>query len=182
MTIYDNTNTLPHLQLIQKFRVIPQRNDLFAALTNVTFNPRQELILQMPPSDPSGWKVESGQWTGGTSTPDGPGIAQVVDESSGQLTIEAKLASPAILFINDSYSSGWCARPLPGASQQAYEVLPANYCLRGIPLAAGVHRFRLEYFPRAFVIGKWVSFSSLAAYLFLVAFWAIRKRETTNRH
>jgi hypothetical protein len=173
-TIYDNTNVLPRLELIQNFRVIPQRNELFAALTNSTFNPRQELILQTPPSETTGWELAGGQWK--TGVPASPGIAQVVEESTDALTIEAKLSSPAILLLNDSYSSGWRARPLAGASQQHYAILPANYCLRAVPLAAGIHRFRLEYLPHAFVIGKWVSLGSLFVYVCLVALWVVRSR------
>ena len=58
--------------------------------------------------------------------------------------------------------------------QPHYDVLPADYCLRGIPLAAGFHRILLEYRPRAFVIGKWTTLASLAIYLGLAVLWVVR--------
>jgi len=54
-------------------------------------------------------------------------------------------------------------------------VMPANYCLRAIPLAAGHHRLVLEYLPRAFVIGRMMSLVAVAGYLGLFA-WHVRKR------
>ena len=78
-------------------------------------------------------------------------------------------------MITDTFAKGWRVKPLQQSGQSHYEVLPANYCLRAIPLAAGHHRFRLEYSPLGFRIGKWISLGSLALYLSLVAL-AVKKR------
>ncbi len=51
-------------------------------------------------------------------------------------------------------------------------MLPANYVLRAIPLGAGTHRLRLEYCPRGFRVGVWVSVAALAAWLAGVAVFA----------
>jgi uncharacterized membrane protein YfhO len=47
--------------------------------------------------------------------------------------------------------------------------MPANYCLRAIPLAAGHHLLRVEYSPLGFRAGKAVSMMALAVFLFLTA-------------
>jgi uncharacterized membrane protein YfhO len=78
-------------------------------------------------------------------------------------------------LITDSYSNGWRARALSGSVQQNYMVMPANYTLMAIPLAAGEHRLILEYKPPAFLIGKWVSFFSLGIYI-IVLICYLRKR------
>ena len=49
----------------------------------------------------------------------------------------------AVLLVTDAYAKGWRARALPGSAQATYDVLPADYTLRGIPLAAAVLLFLL---------------------------------------
>jgi uncharacterized membrane protein YfhO len=96
---------------------------------------------------------------------------ELADSSTDHLTIRAELPHAALLLITDSYSAGWRATPLPGSIQRSYQVLPANYVLRAIPLAAGSHRLRLEYAPLAFRAGVWVSLASLIVYLMFCGWW-----------
>jgi uncharacterized membrane protein len=60
---------------------------------------------------------------------------------------------------------GWRIVPLEGGASQSYEIIPANYTLRGVPLAAGHHRFRMEYRPASFVIGCGLSVAGCIAWL-----------------
>ena len=99
----------------------------------------------------------------------------LVDSNTDQLTIEAELRAPAILLVTDAFASGWQAVALPGSAQARYEVLPADYCLRAVPLAAGKHSLRLQYVPPGFEVGKWTSAVSLAVFLTL-AVVACRRR------
>jgi uncharacterized membrane protein YfhO len=87
------------------------------------------------------------------------------------LTIEAELPQPAILLITDIYREGWFAKSLPGSDQATYEIMPANYILRAIPLSAGKHRLLVEYAPPAFRVGVWVSLASIMLYLGLGIWW-----------
>ena len=57
-----------------------------------------------------------------------------------------------------------------------YQVLPADYCLRGIPLGRGHHEILLEYRPVAYVVGRWVSLASLFLYLAGVILWLVRRQ------
>ena len=103
-------------------------------------------------------------------------------------TIEADLPDPAVLVVTDTYSDGWKARSLlgPGESggQAVYNVMPADHCIRAIPLAAGHHRLLLEYRPAAFLIGAWVSGISVLLYAGALGgiFWfrARRQREAAS--
>jgi hypothetical protein len=157
--IYESTNYLPHLLLVQRCRVFTERNQILSALTNAAFNPREEVILEtMPEPQP----VAAAE----------PGTVRLVDSSTDHLTIEADARSPSLLLITDSYAKAWQARALPGSSQPHYQVMPANYCLRAVPLGPGHHHFRLEYLPKGFLVGQWVSLIALALFLGLVA-WRI---------
>ncbi len=148
--------TIPRLQLIQRYRVLNNRNEIFAAMDQEAFNPGEEVILESAPNPAPAPTTEQG-------------TVKLIDSSTDHLTIEANLPSPAILLITDGYSPGWRARGLAGTSQPVYQVMPADYCLRAIPLAAGAHRLRVEYLPRAFVIGKWVSLGAWLIFLGVLA-------------
>jgi hypothetical protein len=162
VVISEATNAMPRLQLVSRFRVMPRRDDIFAALTNAAFNPREEVILETAP-DPEPRATANA------------GTVSLLESSTDYLTLEADVQSPSILLITDTYAKGWRARPLAGTVQSLYRVLPANYCLRAIPLAAGHHHLRLEYRPADFVIGKWVSIVALMVFTGLLALWG-RKR------
>ena len=73
------------------------------------------------------------------------------------MEIEAELERPSVLLVTDAWAPAWRAVPLDAGDARRYEVMPANYALRGIPLEAGKHRLRLEYAPEAFRIGALIS-------------------------
>ena len=152
LLISPETNDLPHVLLVQQYRVLTNRDNILSTLTNETFDPRREVILESEPQPRPQPSTD-------------PGSARVVEFSPGHLTIEAEVKSPAILLVTDNYFKGWRVQALPGSSQQNYEILPANYCLRGIPLAAGTHRLRMDYLPSGFVVGRWVSCIALVIFL-----------------
>ena len=104
--------------------------------------------------------------------------ASSADSSTDRLTIEADLDQSAVLLITDPYSSGWRVRGLPGTSQKKYDLMPADYILRAIPMDKGHHRIRLEYSPLAFRAGKWISVASLFIFAALII-WHYRINRLT---
>jgi len=145
---------LPQLQLVTQYRVLTRRDAIFAAMQDASFDPRTTVILETQPEPKP---VASGR----------RGTARVVGSSTDWMDIEADLPQPAVLLVTDAYSSGWRARPLAGGNQAHYQVLPADYVLRAIPLGRGHHHLRLEYLPSAFVAGKWISILAGLVYLAL---------------
>jgi hypothetical protein len=101
------------------------------------------------------------------SPAENPGAAQIIGASTDALVIEADVEQPSILLITDSFTPSWRAVALPGSMQANYQLLPANYILRAVPLAAGHHQLRVEYTRDTLTIGKWISI--LASLAFLVA-------------
>jgi hypothetical protein len=145
---------MPHLQLVSNYRVLSGRDNIFEALRSESFDPMREVILESEP-EPKPTPVENA------------GSAQIIASSTDWLTIEADVAEPSVLLITDVYTPAWRAISLPGTVLPKYQRVPATYVLRGLPLAAGHHRLRVEYAPRGFEIGKWISI--LAAVLFTAA-------------
>lgn len=160
-------NPMKHLHLINDYQVIRSRDKIFEALSQPQFDPLKTVILE---SKPFFEPIEKGVG----------GYARVVDQSTDHLTIESKLNTPAILLITDAFHSSWRIRPIKTDSQQTYEVIPANYAFRAVPLKAGYHLFRMEYQPREFTIGLWVSLISLILYVGYL-FFIIRQKLRSQR-
>lgn len=148
-------DVMNRIQLISHWQVIDQRDDIFQEMGKPAFDPRQTVILETSPNIESIQKGNVGECT-------------IEDSSTDYLTIKGKLEQPALLLITDSYSKGWQVKPLAGSSQKKYQVMPANYTLMAIPLYAGEHHLRLEYKPKAFVVGKWISLSALIVYFMFI--------------
>ncbi|MGN6717275.1 MAG: hypothetical protein ACTHLX_07770, partial [Candidatus Binatia bacterium] len=143
---------LPHLQLISNYRVLQNRDAIFNAIRSETFDPTREVILE---SEPEPKPVESNN----------NGTARITATTTDSLTIEADIEHPSILLITDAYAGSWRTVSLPGSTQAHYGLLPANYVLRAVPLAAGHHLLRVEYRPISFEIGKWISLICVVAFL-----------------
>ena len=155
-------NPMSRLELIDDYVVIKERNDIFNEMGKSSFNPKKKVILEKEPYIKPVKTKERG-------------FAKVIDCSINYLTVEADLSSPAILLVTDIYSKNWHARPLPGSSQKQYDVMPGDYILRAIPLDAGYHKFRLEYLPLSYQIGKIISIISCLIYIFLLLWFFIIK-------
>lgn len=157
MTIHPGALPPPlrRLELIGSHQVHAQRADIFRAMGKASFDPRDEVILEREP-DPL--PVRAGT----------QGSARVVREGTDFVEIEAQIASPSILLMTDAWTPGWQARPLQGSSQTRYEIMPANYVLRGVALERGQHRLRLEYAPAAFPLGAAVSTMAWTGWLLVV--------------
>jgi hypothetical protein len=154
--IVEYGGAMPHVKLIRRYAVVQGRDKILRAVLAPSFDPAQKVILESPP-DPE------------PAPADGMEQARVVKSSADFLDIEADLEKPAILLVTDNYDTAWRARGLPGSSRSRYEVMPADYTLCAIPLAAGRHEIRLEYMPAGFRIGRWISIVSAAGYLVAIA-------------
>jgi hypothetical protein len=143
---------MPHLQLISNYRVLQNRDAIFEAMRSETFDPTREVILE---SEPEPKPVQSSN----------NGTARITATTTDSLTIEADVEQPSILLITDAYAASWRTVTLPGSTQAHYDLLPANYVLRAVPLAAGHHLLRVEYRPVAFGLGKWISLICVVAFL-----------------
>lgn len=145
---------LPRLLLVKDWEVRGSREEVFKALAETGFDPRKKIILEKEPN-PKPMPGKADGWV------------RLVRTDTDTLEISAELDSAAILLITDAYAKGWTARPDSPGPQEKYEVLPANWVLRAIPLAAGRHHFTLEYSPDSFRAGLLISMVSWAVFLAL---------------
>ena len=149
---------LPRLELVGTYRVHRQREEILHAMTQASFDPRKEVILeQAPVPAPIAAAIQ--------------GEARITREGTDFVDVEADVASPSILLVTDAWAEGWRATPLAGSSQNHYQLMPADYALRAVALDRGKHRLRLEYAPLAFRVGAvvsalaWIAWISVAVLL-----------------
>lgn len=155
---------VPHpmseVQLISRAYMAPTRDAILGAIQSDDFDPHREVMLESPPNIRPAGSAD-------------PGSVEILSQSTDQIELEANVKSPAILLITNAYSHGWRVESI-GASppgQNAYQLMPADWALQAIPLAAGTHHLKLEYLPEAFVIGKWISIAALVGYITFLAWW-----------
>jgi hypothetical protein len=110
------------------------------------FDPHRDLLLETPP-----------QPAPVSASAPLAGAIHVPAETTDAITLELDTPRPAILLMSDPYTPSWRAVALPGSVQSHYTLQPADYILRAIPLQAGHHHLRIEYAPRAFTLGAWLS-------------------------
>jgi len=163
--VLDAGEPLPRLLLVRDYQVLQNRDQIFAALDNSSFDPAQQVILEADPQM-QGWRPNAKVKNSSDSV-------TIVDSSTDHLTIEAEVSEPAILLITDGYSRDWQASALPGSNQDSYQIMPANYVLMAIPLQKGYHRFIVEYLPASFVAGEWISIAGLLIYASMLGWYAL---------
>jgi hypothetical protein len=159
----DQPGDLPHILLVDGWRRIEHRDDIFAALVAQAFDGSKTVILE---SDPEPAPVAG---------PD-PGAARILSTTTDSLTISADTSRPELLLVTDSYSRYWRAVALKGSSQKQYQVMPADYTIMAVPLGPGHHLLRLEYAPSGWLIGRWISLAALLLYLAALIWWLLAAR------
>jgi hypothetical protein len=157
--ITESAEVMPHVALIGRYRVREKRNAIFTAMREPAFNPRHEVILEQEPKPRP------------ADSDKAAGSARIIKETTDSLTIEADTPQPAILLITDVYTPSWQAVALPGSTQTHYDLMPANYVLRAVPLAAGHHRLSVEYRPSAFYLGEKISVGALLCFIAVFGWW-----------
>lgn len=131
---------LPRAFLVHKYRVIKDRDAMFAAMREPAFDPSQEVLLEEEP------QLEAAL----TAAP--TGAVTVVDKTSDSLCIDVSCESPAILVVSDVYANDWRVR-IVGSERKLSALLPANHIMRAVVVPAGSHRLEFRYRPIEFVAG-----------------------------
>ncbi len=140
---------MPHVALLSVYTIAADAQEALRQVATPGWDPARSVILETEPRP----RPEPHP---------NPGSVRIAESSTDQLTIEADLIAPAILLVTDAYSTYWSAQALEGSTQSDYQVLPANYVLRAVPLGAGHHRMRMEYSPPYFRLGIWLSLTAFA--------------------
>jgi hypothetical protein len=158
------TPPLPHVLLVDHCQVLQGRDRILATLARPDFDPAQTVVLEQQPNVPVAGPGENG-------SPVPAGAAVITAQTSDSLDITADVARPCVLLITDAYSKYWAVTQHRGNTQSQYQLLPADYMLRGVPLAPGHHEIRLQYVAPAWKASEAVTFASLAVFFLALLPW-----------
>jgi hypothetical protein len=150
---------LPRLLLVSDEKVIiGGRDAMFSAMHEL--NPSKTILLESEPEP----RPESGA----------TGTATLISDLPDELIIEADTDKPTLLLVTDLYARDWHVEALPDSAQKSYHLMPADYILRAVPLAAGHHHLRIVYAPLAVPIGISISVATWALWIGLLV-WTWRQ-------
>jgi hypothetical protein len=150
---------LPRAALMPRWQLLPRERVLDAIM-----NPDFDGVTALVETAPTDWMPADD-----ATPPAGAGGVRVVDLSTDAMEIWTESAVPALLVVSDPWWSGWQVSAVDRTDVPARDVMPVDYVLRGVPLAAGRHHLRMEYRPAAYRTGVIVNVVALVLYACAVA-------------
>lgn len=145
-TLPTKSRPVDRFSVVTNFEIIPDDNTLLDRVYTRTFHPRTLVFLQTRPGITAKSDIKASRSN-----------VHVLNASTDHVDLEVDAPDGGLLLCTDSFSTGWRAKPLPDSAQWKYEVLPANYAMRAVPLQPGKHRLKLYYEPRSFRPSLWLS-------------------------
>jgi hypothetical protein len=98
---------------------------------------------------------------------------RIVDASDpGRIVLQARLASPGLVVLADTYYPGWSAR-VDGAHAS---IFPADLLFRAVFVPPGMHEVVLTYAPRSLALGVLLCLVGAVVCLGLLTWPAVRTR------
>lgn len=153
VAIYRVHDHLPRAWLVHQARVIPDDEELLAALDGEEFDPWQEVLLS------AGNPLDS------KSYPEGDRVA-IHEYQDQRVVIEVSTNSQAYLVLADAFYPGWEVRVRTNSDAASTEekgvIQRANYLFRAVALPPGEHIVEFCYRPRSFHLGLLISGTTLA--------------------
>ena len=158
-------NALPRFLVVHAYEMAADREAVLEAMDDPAFNPEEIVVLEQQPV-PSPAPAAGGD------------SIRVHAGDTDHTNLEVTLESPGILVVTDTYAKSWRVRALDAEPPQLkYDLLPANYTLRAVPLAAGHHRIVMEYAPPGYVYGRWISLAACVCFVAACGLWLVRVRK-----
>lgn len=119
---------------------IPHRERAYLASDVATVDRRgaMEFALRADPAGPPASVVE-GPVPAGYRPP--AGAARIASDEPERVVVATEADGPALLVLNDIFSSGWTA----AVDGRPAEILPANYLARGVWVGGGAHEVEFRY-------------------------------------
>ena len=136
--LYENTNTLPRVQIPSKVELIPL-DSLIAQGWPKDFDPATDVVL-----DP----IE------GETVALNKGTARLISMRNSEVIVETTLTGPGILVLNNAYHPWWEARQ----NNRTVAIRRANSVVMAVPVPSGTTRTVFTFRP---FTGVWVELPNL---------------------
>jgi len=135
--IYKNNLAFPRTFLVNDYKVITDPENILKTMFSKDFNLRKEVVLEKEIGNLNLNKKEE------------TGLTYIQKYSPNEIDVGTNSDSNSLLFISDSYYSGWNAY-VDGNKTEIYR---ADFAFRAIPVEKGKHEVKIIYEPVSFKIG-----------------------------
>lgn len=134
VTVYLNTLALPRILLVHQALVLPDKEAVFTAVHDPTFDPSQTIIL------------EAGEPLDGEPA---PAELLLLRYDLNETAVQINTTQPAYLLLTDMAAPGWTAE----IDGQPAEIVTANYAFRAVLVPPGQHEVWFRYAPPGWTAG-----------------------------
>ena len=156
----NNFQTLCRLNVYYNYKIETDKEKIYEMLSEEQFNIFDTVIVEKQPQ----YEInDKGEYSLNITA---------FDENSMEFEIET--TKPAIILYTDNYSKGWYAYNIENPKEE-YEVVCADYIYKSISVNEGKHKIRIEYKPKSFTIGMYISIISWLLFVCFVLFFFIHK-------
>lgn len=149
--IYRNDEALPRAYVVFQAQVISDDEELLAALSGPTFDPRRTVLLKSAPGQ---------EPVSALPIRDAPSLIPLSPEyAPNAVKIKVALDRDGYLVLSDTYYPGWRVY----VDGEEREILRANYAFRAVFLESGQHTVLFKYDPLSFKVGLAISLAAWGA-------------------
>jgi hypothetical protein len=150
--VYENMSVLSRAFFVDSVYVLPGRRAIFDAMRAENFDPRHIAFLEQEPPFHI-FNADSN-------------IVNIVSWRPGRIELQADVKQPRSLVLSTVYYPvGWQAY----VDEHKSDLYKTNYFMRSLFLKPGVHTIRLQFLPKLFKIGAWVSLFSFSLCIILLS-------------
>lgn len=136
--IFENKKSFPRAFLASGYIVASTDKAILDAFYDTETQKQHTIILEEKPNlDPMA----------------GEGIATISSYSANAINIDVQTSVPKLLFLSDTYDSGWKAT-IDGKPAKIHR---ANFDFRAVEVPNGTHVVRMWYVPRGVTYGFWIA-------------------------
>jgi hypothetical protein len=166
-TVYENVDAMPRAFFVPRSKPLPDRRDVFSALSGTDF--RQCVLLEsVGPSDPPG----PGQPAPSREDRSLTSSVQIRVSQPNRVILDVDAAEPGQVVLADPWFPGWTCtvdgEPVP--------VSRADFLFRSVGVGPGKHEVVFTFAPRSFARGKTVSLAALICVGLVLAGTFLRRR------
>jgi len=157
--LFEFTGALPRAALYTNWQVITNDEITLGTLTNVRFDPAQQVLVANPvPPASTNFSTLA------------PGTVSYTAYAPKRITLDVSAKAPSILLLNDKFDPNWKVF----LDEQPAQLLRCNYVMRGVQVPPGDHHVKFQFAPPNTPL--YVSLSALIIGLGLTGFSILTKR------
>jgi len=166
-SLFEKTNVdiLKRLNVFYDYRVVNNKEEIYKTLSGYDFNVFDTVILEKNPNT----EIKG----------EGSYNLNIMNFDENSIEFECETTKPAIILYTDNYDKGWFAYSIDNPKER-YEVLCADYIYKAIAINEGKHKIRMEYKPKNFIWGMYISIISWI--LFVLSLFVFKRRNIIKQH